>query len=804
MSAGKIDVPFSQLTPHSKVYKDECMYCFHTPEFPGGLYICLKTFFGFCERHVSDYANKSESLNFLHFARKRIKKESSEPKEPEEKITKLAIGVEGGFASDSSTVEFEDTYTFTQYPDFSVKYPLDESLLSERLLSICNQLAANEGAFRMQQLDAGVCAWDGTEKIVTKHANLVQCENPPKIGQSGWKCAECELTTNLWLNLTDGVIKCGRKQYVGPGVVTEGNEHMRQHYQQTKHPLVVKLGTITATDADLYSYDEDESVTDPNLAAHLAHFGLKMTDQEKTEKSTLELTLDLNQKWEYLAIMEEGSTLEGVYGPGHTGLVNLGSSCYINSSLQALCLVPEIRRRFGDKAAELFGSLPVGDVQENFNAQMTKLVHALMSGDYSKKADSDKAEVLNGIRPMQFRRLVGRGHPEFSTAKQQDAEEYIRYLFEKLEANTAPDETNPVDAFRFELENRLVDSGSMKVRYSTRTEVILPLMVSLDLATNKDAVAEFEKRKAVVEAAGQTIPPEQTVRPKIPLLTCLETFVADERLDDFKSPVTGERSGAVQRLRFQTFPDYLIVQAKRFTVSADYTPIKLDVELIVPDHLELEHLRGKGAQPGEDLLPEDDDAAAGPQVDADVVEQLVAMGFPATAARKAVHLTGNKGLEPAAEWVMMHMDDPDYAQEHPDFTNKRGNKAGQEANAEAVDQLVALGFTPRQAKYALRQNDNDSNRAAEWLFTSGDQVPEESDAMDTSPPTSAEKRPRDGPGSYRLVGFISHMGTSTHSGHYVAHLLKDGQWVIFNDEKVALSQKPPIEFGYLYLYERVV
>lgn len=33
---------------------------------------------------------------------------------------------------------------------------------------------------------------------------------------------------------------------------------------------------------------------------------------------------------------------------------------------------------------------------------------------------------LNGIKPKQFRRVVGRGHVEFSTAQQQDVEEYIR------------------------------------------------------------------------------------------------------------------------------------------------------------------------------------------------------------------------------------------------------------------------------------------------------------------------------------------------------------------------------------------
>ena len=62
---------------------------------------------------------------------------------------------------------------------------------------------------------------------------------------------------------------------------------------------------------------------------------------------------------------------------------------------------------------------------------------------------------------------------------------------------------------------------------------------------------------------------------------------------------------------------------------------------------------------------------------------------------------------------------------------------------------------------------------------------------------------RDGPAKYRLVGFISHMGTSTLVGHYVCHILKDGKWTIFNDEKVALSETPPKNLAYLYLYERM-
>ena len=55
---------------------------------------------------------------------------------------------------------------------------------------------------------------------------------------------------------------------------------------------------------------------------------------------------------------------------------------------------------------------------------------------------------------------------------------------------------------------------------------------------------------------------------------------------------------------------------------------------------------------------------------------------------------------------------------------------------------------------------------------------------------------------YKLMGIVSHIGTSTQCGHYVAHILKDGRWVIFNDNKVGASVNPPKDMGYLYFFER--
>lgn len=59
-----------------------------------------------------------------------------------------------------------------------------------------------------------------------------------------------------------------------------------------------------------------------------------------------ELQIDANVKLgEWSVIQESGCELKLVYGPGYTGLQNLGNSCYMNSILQVLFTIPEFKKR---------------------------------------------------------------------------------------------------------------------------------------------------------------------------------------------------------------------------------------------------------------------------------------------------------------------------------------------------------------------------------------------------------------------------------------------------------------------------
>ncbi len=57
----------------------------------------------------------------------------------------------------------------------------------------------------------------------------------------------------------------------------------------------------------------------------------------------------------------------------------------------------------------------------------------------------------------------------------------------------------------------------------------------------------------------------------------------------------------------RTFPDYLFVQLKKFAVSDDWTPYKLDVEVAMPDEIDISCLKTPGGlQPGEEAMPEEE------------------------------------------------------------------------------------------------------------------------------------------------------------------------------------------------------
>ncbi|XP_008209827.1 ubiquitin carboxyl-terminal hydrolase 5 isoform X2 [Nasonia vitripennis] len=788
----KVKIP----TPNDKIYKDECVLSFDTPETPTGLYLSLTTFLGFGVDYVSDYFQRTGNSVFLHITRIKHEIPAEQTEDgPDKKITRLAIGTPGGFNPDVQKYNYEEKYEIVLMPGFvRIPYP-NEDLPKPVKISIEAVLQA-ESALKIAEKEALAGTWDGEARVITRHLHLTQLNNNKKVPPSGWKCERCDLTTNLWLNLTDGAILCGRKFYDGTG----GNDHAVEHFRNTGYPLAVKLGTIARDGkADVYSYDEDDMVEDPNLAVHLAHWGINLAHMEKTDKSMVELELELNQKFgDWIAMQEGNNKLTPMYGPGYTGLVNLGNSCYMNSVMQMSFTIPDFVDRFVSKANEIFNQ-NLNDPPNDFNTQMAKLGVGLLSGKYSQQPESKTDdENRQGIPPRMFKNLIGRGHPGFSSNRQQDAQEFILHLINILDRNSRH-QTNPADCFKFKVEERY-QCSSGKVKYTHRPEYLLPIPIPMDMVLNKEEVAAYEAEKNKTDEDKAKFDPNLIVRPRIKLSSCLESFAKTEIVEQFYSSALNDKTTATKTTRLASFPDYLLLHLKKFTVKEDWTPIKLDVAVEMPDLLDLNFLRGNGLQPTEELLPESN--AAPPIVyDQVLLGQLADMGFPVEACKRSLYFTENRGLDSATQWLMEHISDADFSDPFvPPGVDAKSDSAAFVPNKESLEMVMSMGFTKEQATKALKATNNNLERAADWVFSHSSELDTLDMDVDAQPP---EPSFRDGSGKYKLVGFVTHMGTSTMVGHYVCHLLKDGQWVIFNDEKVYASEKPLKELGYIYLYQRL-
>ena len=314
--------------------------------------------------------------------------------------------------------------------------------LPEFVSNVCEGIVKHDGM--QSKMAEEVWSADSEIKVSKYASSLVQLSNEGKKisnNPATWKCEMSGDSDNLWLNLSTGYIGGGRKNWDGSG----GSGAALQHFEDTGkiYPLCVKLGTITAHGADVWSYapDEDSLVEDPHLAEHLSHWGIDVMKLEKTAKTMGEMEVDLNMKYDWAASMEGGEKLQMLYGAGLVGLRNIGSSCYINSVLQPFLSVPEVQQRYIHQRDAIITTM-CSDPTNDLVAQISKIADGIHSEKYVQpEADREKKDSRGGhipklekyvVAPRMLKRLVGRGHQEFSGGRQQDASEYFDHFLEFL------------------------------------------------------------------------------------------------------------------------------------------------------------------------------------------------------------------------------------------------------------------------------------------------------------------------------------------------------------------------------------
>ena len=569
----------------------------------------------------------------------------------------------------------------------------------------------------------------------------------------------CDLKENLWLCLQCGNLGCGRSQFGGGG----GNSHGLKHTEETSHAVAVKLGSITPEGtADIYCYACNEERVDTELTKHLAHWGINIAEREKTEKSLTEMQIEQNLKWDFSMTTEDGKELKPLFGVGLTGLKNLGNSCYLASILQCLFSMKVFQDRYyHPQEPPPNSSTPAEDLE----TQLRKMAHGLLSGHYSKTdtdvvASEHSPEIPNqkGLAPAMLKHLIGRGHEEFSTMRQQDAFELLLHLLKLITRSPhSPGNQDPVQAFRFVMEQKLQCLSCKKVRYRTdeQDNISIPVPVRRK-PSNANGHAEEDK-------------PEDEFEP-VTLKECLDIFTAAEQVE-LTCPACSSKAGFSKRSLFKTFPSTLAVNARRFEL-VNWVPTKLDVPVVVGDQpFDLDSYKSHGLQEGEELLPEDTATSAAPSFSPNetALAQLEGMGFPRVRCEKALHATGNSDAEAAMTWLFSHMEDPDI--DTPiDLAGPSGGASGSGAgvNPESISMLESMGIGAPQARKALKETGGDVERAVDWVFSHpDDQGDFDQDATNESDTLDGEKAlagNADLPATFRLQSIVCHKGASIHAG----------------------------------------
>ncbi|KAL7713013.1 ubiquitinyl hydrolase 1 [Entamoeba marina] len=239
----------------------------------------------------------------------------------------------------------------------------------------------------------------------------------------------------------------------------------------------------------------------------------------------------------------------------------------------------------------------------------------------------------------------------------------------------------------------------------------------------------------------------------------LRMFAAPCPIEGYR--VNGQLVNATRSTKIKDFPHYLLLKIQR-QIPLSYEDVrKVDCDVLGAEQIDIGFM--KSSNTSKPL-----------SVDKNHLEMMIAMGFEKTQATSCL-ISTNNNIEAAVSMITSGQPIP-VIQVEDDYND-------------LVEEMVNMGFDEKVSRKALKATSGDIENAI-IMAASGDIMEEEKDE-------TKEKRS----GKYECVGFISHIGENVNSGHYVCHVKQEGQWIVFNDSKVYLSQNPPFSRGYLYLYK---
>jgi ubiquitin carboxyl-terminal hydrolase 5/13 len=160
----------------------------------------------------------------------------------------------------------------------------------------------------------------------------------------------------------------------------------------------------------------------------------------------------------------------------------------------------QIQERYLESNPHILETAP-RDYSADFSTQMSKVAVGILTDRYSEpqpsssEAKREETPQRYVVAPYMFKQLVGNGHREFSSGRQQDASEYLQYLLDVIGRSERvnlgrltvgrPGAVATPEYLKYELEKRIQCRVTNQVKYVSGTGNsgnVLELRIPMDEA----------------------------------------------------------------------------------------------------------------------------------------------------------------------------------------------------------------------------------------------------------------------------------------------------------------------------------
>ena len=243
--------------------------------------------------------------------------------------------------------------------------------------------------------------------------------------------------------------------------------------------------------------------------------------------------------------------------PGLCGLENLGNTCYMNSVLQCLSSIQELREYYLDQ--EFIKHLTTEDVKA-LSIEYYKLTNTIWNNENGYLSPAQLHRVIM-ILSMKY------GNGEFKLGQQCDAHEFLNFLLDQIHNTIKKEVTaNIKGVIRNEKDKMALEAmkcwkNYYEKEYSQIVKLFSGQYCSMVTSSDNKFVTSY------------CFDPFNTLQLEIPsgnnisIYDCFDRFTSNEKLTDYKE----DNNTYYRKITIFNLPKYLVISFKRFKTNNKIT-----------------------------------------------------------------------------------------------------------------------------------------------------------------------------------------------------------------------------------------